>query len=62
MSDTTINQAGWELAGKVLDLYRYPVKSMAGERLEEIRLGWHGLEGDRRYAFMRLAADQDCPG
>jgi len=34
-------------------LYRYPVKSMAGETLNEIELGWHGLEGDRRFAFVR---------
>jgi uncharacterized protein YcbX len=34
-------------------LYRYPVKSMAGERLDEIEIGWHGVEGDRRFAFVR---------
>ena len=40
--------------GQVEALFRYPVKSMAGERLEEATLGWHGLEGDRRLAFRRL--------
>ena len=35
-------------------IYRYPVKSMAGERLEVAELGWHGLEGDRRLALRRL--------
>ena len=34
-------------------LHRYPVKSMAGETLNEIELGWHGFEGDRRFAFVR---------
>jgi hypothetical protein len=34
-------------------LHRYPVKSMAGEPLNEIELGWHGFEGDRRFAFLR---------
>lgn len=34
-------------------LHRYPVKSMAGETLNEIELGWHGFEGDRRFAFLR---------
>jgi uncharacterized protein len=34
-------------------LYRYPVKSMAGETLNEIELGWHGFEGDRHFAFVR---------
>jgi uncharacterized protein YcbX len=40
--------------GQVEALYRYPVKSMGGERLEVAELGWHGLEGDRRLAFRRL--------
>src|SRR6266513_2685409 len=35
-------------------IFRYPVKSMGGERLEVAKLGWHGLEGDRRLAFRRL--------
>ena len=34
--------------GQVEALFRYPVKSMGGEPLEEANLGWHGLEGDRR--------------
>jgi uncharacterized protein len=29
------------------------VKSMGGERLEAAKLGWHGLDGDRRLAFRR---------
>jgi uncharacterized protein len=40
--------------GHVEGLFRYPVKSMAGERLEAAQLGWHGLEGDRRLAFRRV--------
>ena len=28
---------------------------MAGTRLESAKLGWHGVEGDRRLAFRRLA-------
>jgi hypothetical protein len=40
--------------GQVEALFRYPVKSMAGQRLEAAQLGWHGLEGDRRLAFRRL--------
>jgi uncharacterized protein YcbX len=39
--------------GEVEALFRYPVKSMAGERLESAALGWHGLDGDRRLAFRR---------
>jgi uncharacterized protein YcbX len=40
--------------GHVEALFRYPVKSMGGERLEEATLGWHGVDGDRRLAFRRL--------
>src|SRR5204863_10037269 len=35
-------------------LFRYPVKSMGGERMEVAELGWHGLDGDRRLAFRRV--------
>jgi len=40
--------------GHVEAIFRYPVKSMGGERLEAARMGWHGLEGDRRLAFRKL--------
>jgi uncharacterized protein len=41
--------------GHISALFRYPIKSMAGVRLDSARMGWHGLEGDRRLAFRRLA-------
>jgi MOSC domain-containing protein len=47
--------------GHVEAIFRYPVKSMAGERLEVANLGWHGLEGDRRLAFRRLADRSGFP-
>jgi uncharacterized protein YcbX len=40
--------------GHVEAIFRYPVKSMRGERLDAAQLGWHGLEGDRRLAFRRM--------
>ncbi|HEU0051643.1 MAG TPA: MOSC N-terminal beta barrel domain-containing protein [Longimicrobium sp.] len=40
-------------AGRVVGLWRYPVKSMAAEALEGADVGWHGLDGDRRWAFVR---------
>jgi uncharacterized protein YcbX len=43
--------------GQVEAIFRYPVKSMGGERLEAANLGWHGLEGDRRLAFRRMRMD-----
>jgi uncharacterized protein YcbX len=39
--------------GVVKELYRFPVKSMRGEALENAHGYWHGLDGDRRYAFVR---------
>jgi uncharacterized protein YcbX len=40
--------------GDVEAIFRYPVKSMAGERLDAAQLSWHGLDGDRRLAFRRM--------
>jgi uncharacterized protein len=40
--------------GHVEAIFRYPVKSMGGERLETAKLGWHGVDGDRRLAFRRI--------
>jgi len=39
--------------GSVVGLWRYPVKSMAGEPLPEIEVSWHGFAGDRRWALVR---------
>ena len=43
-----------EVVGRVEAIFRYPVKSMRGEPLDGATLGWHGLDGDRRFAFRRL--------
>ena len=40
--------------GQVEAIFRYPVKSIGGERLEVANLGWHGLDGDRQLAFRRV--------
>lgn len=47
--------------GKVCELVRYPVKSMAGIVTDTAFLGWHGLDGDRRFAFRRLGDDSGFP-
>ena len=39
--------------GHVAALWRYPVKSMAAEALEHAEVSWHGVPGDRRWAFIR---------
>lgn len=47
--------------GHVCELVRYPIKSMAGTATESAFLGWHGLDGDRRFAFRRLGDDSGFP-
>lgn len=39
--------------GRVVGLWRYPVKSMGAEALPGVEVSWHGLVGDRRWAFIR---------
>ena len=41
------------VVGRVVGLWRYPVKSMAAEELADVEASWHGLAGDRRWAFIR---------
>ena len=47
--------------GRVRELVRYPVKSMAGVATNSAFLGWHGLQGDRRFAFRRLGDNSGFP-
>src|ERR1051326_3619184 len=47
--------------GHVREIVRYPVKSMAGIPTESAMLSWHGLDGDRRFAFRRTGADNGFP-
>lgn len=47
--------------GIIKSIYRYPVKSMAGEELASAELGWHGIKGDRRFAFMRAGNMSGMP-
>jgi MOSC domain-containing protein len=46
-------EAVMTVVGRVAALWRYPVKSMAAEGLERVEVSWHGLAGDRRWAFIR---------
>jgi uncharacterized protein len=39
--------------GRVKALWRYPVKSMGAEPVQQVEVSWHGLAGDRRWAFVR---------
>lgn len=49
------------LCGTISGLFRYPVKSMRGELLSQGHLYWHGLDGDRRYAFVRQGVNGGFP-
>jgi uncharacterized protein YcbX len=40
---------------RVIELWRYPVKSLQGERLESVSVTRNGLEGDRQFAIYDLA-------
>ncbi|MFN8548214.1 MAG: MOSC domain-containing protein [Candidatus Eisenbacteria bacterium] len=47
--------------GRVAELVRYPVKSMAGIAASSAVLGWHGLAGDRRFALRRVRDNGGFP-
>ncbi len=47
--------------GQISEIVRYPVKSMAGAATDAAFLGWHGLAGDRRFAFRRLGDEGGFP-
>jgi uncharacterized protein YcbX len=40
-----------QVVGKIREIWRYPVKGMAGESLESCTLGEKGIEGDRTWAL-----------
>jgi uncharacterized protein YcbX len=44
--------------GTVAGLWRYPVKSMAEEWLDRADVSWHGVPGDRRWAFIRAGMER----
>jgi uncharacterized protein YcbX len=47
--------------GIVESLWRYPVKSMRGEELDELFAGYAGVYGDRLFAFESSAAPKAFP-
>jgi hypothetical protein len=47
--------------GQVRELYRYPVTSMAPVAVQSTLLGWHGVEGDRRFACHRMSDNNGFP-
>ena len=49
------------VSGIVESLWRYPVKSMRGEELDEIFAGYGGVYGDRLFAFESSASPKGFP-
>ena len=49
------------IVGKVESLWRYPVKSMRGEELDEVFAGYPGVYGDRVFAFKSSASPTGFP-
>jgi hypothetical protein len=49
------------IVGKVDSLWRYPVKSMRGEELDEAFAGFSGIYGDRLFAFRSSASPKGFP-
>ena len=47
--------------GTITELWRYPVKSMRGERVPALFLEKNGIAGDRRFAFASSAAPAGKP-
>src|SRR5919201_3558804 len=49
------------MIGTVESLWRYPVKSMRGEQLDQIFAGYSGVYGDRLFAFRSSGSPKGFP-
>jgi uncharacterized protein len=49
------------VVGRVQSVWRYPVKSMRGEKLDSVFVGFAGVYGDRLYAFRNSSANVGFP-
>ena len=49
------------IVGKIESLWRYPVKSMRGEELDQAFAGYSGIYGDRLFAFRSSASPKGFP-
>ena len=49
------------IVGTIDSLWRYPVKSMRGEQLDEMFAGYAGVYGDRLFAFRSSTAPEGFP-
>ncbi len=51
----------WRRVGTVLSISRFPVKAFRGESIDRAHLGWHGIDGDRRWALYRVDSVSGLP-
>ena len=49
------------IIGTISSLWRYPVKSMRGEEMDELFAGYAGVYGDRLFAFASSSAPKGFP-
>jgi hypothetical protein len=56
-----VTTANLRQVGEVAALSIYPVKSMHRVDVDEVHLGWQGLDGDRRYAFTHSGSMNGLP-
>ena len=49
------------IVGKIESIWRYPVKSMCGEQLEEAFVSFAGVMGDRVYSFLKSNGNPGFP-
>src|SRR5438046_5602853 len=56
-----LETASMNVIGTVESLWRYPVKSMRGEELEEMFAGYAGVYGDRVFAFTSSLSPKGFP-
>jgi len=55
------NPIRMSIVATVESLWRYPVKSMRGEELDEMFAGYSGFYGDRLFAFKSSASPKEFP-
>src|SRR5213592_2356956 len=59
--DPSFGEPAMSTIGIVESLWRYPVKSMRGEEMDEMFAGYAGIYGDRLFAFTSSAAPAGFP-
>jgi uncharacterized protein len=48
------------VTARVVELWRYPVKSMLGEQVTSTEIGKHGVTGDRSFALLDVETGKIC--